>query len=164
MKFPEIVVHGVALNPALAEDRARIAELKTAAIRMRNFGTAVSGIADVLGLSEDAAEHLISTGLRELIADDAESVRARQQAVLNDIKRAMYPTMAQGDQGAAGVILRVLDHEAKINHGVAAPTRVRVGIDQEEFATRVDEDIAALGVHPRMDVGLIEDDEPWANT
>lgn len=162
---PDIEVHGVRLDLTAADDRARLAELKAAAIRLRNFGSAVSTIADRLGLDEHVAEHVLTEGLRELVADDAETVRARQQATLNDIRRAMYPAMAQGDQGAAGTILKVLDHEAKIHPGTLAPQRVAVGMDQETFTTTVDEDIRALGYHPRNDVALdASDDDGWANT
>lgn len=161
-----IVVSGVVLNQANAEDRARIAELKSGIIRMRNFGASLEMIADKFGLSSaDAAEELLNSGLRELVADDAEQIRARQQATLNDIRRAMYPNMAQGDKDSASVILSVLKHEADIHPGVKAPTRVKVGLDADEFATRVDEDIRALGIHPRMDVPLEDgDDDDWATT
>lgn len=161
-----VVVAGVTLNPASAEDRSRLAELKTGIIRMRNFGASLDMIADKLGLADaDAAGELLDAALRELVADDADQIRARQQATLNDIRRAMYPAMVQGDKDSAGVILSVLKHEADIHPGVKAPSRLRVGLDSEEFATRVDEDIRALGIHPRMDVPLEEgEDDDWATT
>jgi|SRR5690606_26329418 hypothetical protein len=162
-----LVVAGELIDTATPEGRAKLAEIKTAVIRMRNFGAALDTIADKLGLRDSAvAEDLLSEGLRELVADDAEAIRARQQATLNDIRRAMYPAMAKGDKDSAGVILSVLKHEADIHPGVKAPQRVRVGLDADEFVTRVDEDIRALGIHPRMDVGLEEhpDDDDWATT
>ena len=85
--------------------------------------------------------------------------------MLNDVKRAMYPSMTQGDEKAAGMLIRVLDHEAKIHPGVIAPTRVRVGLDQEAFTTTVGEDLRALGVGPSAEVIEAEvEDEGWANT
>lgn len=161
-----VIIHqGQAVDITRPEGRMKVNELKAAAIRLRNFGATLSTIADTLGLdSEDTAEHLLTTGLRELVADDADTIRARQQATLNDIKRAMYPNMTQGDKDAAGTLLRVLDHEAKLHPGVLAPQRVRIGMDQEAFTTTVDEDMRALGVHPQMDVPLDEGDETWANT
>lgn len=160
-----IIVRGQVVNPIVPEGRMKMAELKAAAIRLRNFGATLDTIAHTLGLeTEDMAEHLLMTGLRELVADDADTIRARQQAVLNDIKRAMYPNMSAGDKDSAGTLLRVLDHEAKLHPGVLAPQRVRVGLDQEAFTTTVDEDMRALGVHPQMDVPLVEEDEGWANT
>lgn len=160
-----IFVHGKLIDNTVPEGRMKINELKAASIRLRNFGATLSTIADTLGLeTEDMAEQLLMTGLRELVSDDADTIRARQQAVLNDIKRAMYPNMITGDKDSAGTLLRVLDHEAKIHPGVVAPQRVRIGLDQEAFTTTVDEDMRALGVHPQMDVELDEGDETWANT
>lgn len=159
-----IHVGGQPLDLSRPEDRARYAEMQVAVVRMRNFGASLAVIADKLGLTEEDAETLLQNTLRQIWVSDADEVRARQQATLNDIRRAMYPGMELGDDKSAGVILRVLDHEANL-HGLKAPTRVRVGLDQEEFTTTVDDDMRALGIHPRMDVPLSEDDpEPWANT
>lgn len=160
-----IVVQGRYVDPSVPEGRMKINELKAAAIRLRNFGATLGTICDALRLeTEDMAEHLLMTGLRELVSADADQVRAGQQAVLNDIKRAMYPNMTTGDKDAAGTLLRVLDHEAKLHPGVLAPQRIRVGLDQEAFTTTVDEDMRVLGVHPQMDVPLDEGDAGWANT
>lgn len=159
-----IMVRGQYVDPTIPEGRMKLNELKAAAIRLRNFGATLGTITDTLGLdTEDMAETLLYTGLRELVADDADALRARQQAVLNDIKRAMYPNMTTGDKDAAGTLLRVLDHESKL-HGLQAPQKVRIGLDHEAFTTTVDEDMRALGVHPQMDVPLDEGDEGWANT
>jgi hypothetical protein len=161
----QIIRHGEYLDPTVPEGRMKLNEMKAAAIRLRNFGATLGTITDTLGLAtEDMAEALLMTGLRELVSSDADEVRAGQQAVLNDIKRAMYPNMTAGDKDAAGTLLRVLDHEAKLHPGVIAPTRIRVGLDHEAFTTTVDEDMRALGVHPQMDVPLEEGDEGWANT
>lgn len=160
-----IIRHGQPLDLTTAEGRMKLNEVKAAAIRLRNFGASPATIADTLGLeSETMAETVLMTGLRELVSADADAIRAGQQAVLNDIKRAMYPTMVTGDKDSAGTLLRVLDHEAKLHPGVLAPTRVRVGLDQETFTTTVDEDMRALGVHPQMDVPLEDGDDGWANT
>ncbi len=159
-----IMVRGQYVDPTIPEGRMKPNELKAAAIRLRNFGATLGTITDTLGLdTEDMAETLLMTGLRELVADDADALRARQQAVLNDIKRAMYPNMTTGDKDAAGTLLRVLDHESKL-HGLQAPQKVRIGLDHEAFTTTVDEDMRALGVHPQMDVPLEEGDGGWANT
>lgn len=159
-----IMVRGQYVDPTIPEGRMKLNELKAAAIRLRNFGATLGTITDTLGLdTEDMAETLLMTGLRELVSDDADALRARQQAVLNDIKRAMYPNMTTGDKDAAGTLLRVLDHESKL-HGLSAPQKVRIGLDHEAFTTTVDEDMRALGVHPQMDVPLDEGDDGWANT
>lgn len=159
-----IMVRGQYINPLQPEGRMKLNELKAAAIRLRNFGATLGTITDTLGLdAEDMAEYLLMTGLRELVSGDADALRAGQQAVLNDIKRAMYPNMTTGDKDSAGVLLRVLDHESKL-HGLQAPQKVRIGLDHEAFTTTVDEDMRALGVHPQNDVPLEERGEGWANT
>jgi hypothetical protein len=161
--YVPIVCAGHELDLNVAADRLQLAELKTGAMRLRNFGAAMSTIADKLGLSETDAEFILTRALQEVMQDDAEQVRARQQATLNDIRRASYPGMEQGDTGSAGILLKVLDHEANL-HGLKAPTRVRVGLDQEAFTSTVDEDMRALGIHPRMDVELNDVvDEGWAS-
>lgn len=164
----DIVVHGddgdYTLTRAKAGDRAKISELKAAAVRLRNFGAPVERIADVLRIDPDAAESLLTTALRELTAESAAEVRARQQATINDMRRALYPAIQAGDIPASGTMLRVLDHEATL-HGIKAPQRIAVGLDQESFTTTAAEDMRALGVDPGGPV--IEADEPdegWANT
>lgn len=160
-------VDGYELRRERAEDRARLAELKVAAIRLRNFGASPQVIADTLKMTETDAEAVLTEGLRELVADDAAAVRGRQQAVLNDIKRAMYPGMAAGDEKASGMLIRALDHELKLHPGAAAPTRVHVGMDEETFTTRVDDDLRRIGLDPARIIEPApaeEDGEPWANT
>lgn len=160
-----ITLRGELIDVSRPEGRMKINEVKAAAIRLRNFGATLGTIADTLGLADETmAEQVLMTGLRELVSDDADTVRARQQATINDIKRAMYPNMTTGDKDSANVIIKVLEYEGKLHPGVIAPTRVRVGLDQEAFTTTVDEDMRALGVHPQMDVPLEEGDAGWANT
>lgn len=160
-----IVCNGVEHLRTTPEGRTRIAELQAACIRLRNFGGSIATIADKLKTTEEVVELLLTQAVRELTADDAQAVTARQQATVNDIRRAMYPAMEQGDEKAANVIIKVMAHEAQLHPGVLAPTRVRIGMDQDAFTTTVDEDIRALGVHPQMDTALDEEDEePWSNT
>lgn len=164
MSNQPIEVNGVTLDLSRAQDRVALSELKAAAIRLRNFGASVSTIADKLGLAEDTAERVLSEGLREVLSDDAEAVRARQQATLNDIRRAMYPAMAAGSETASGVLINVLKHESEI-HGIKSPQRVQIGVDQEQFETRVAEDMRALGMTAQPPaLPESEEDEPWSNT
>jgi hypothetical protein len=161
----QIMVRGVYIDPTQPEGRMRLNELKAAAVRLRNFGANLGTITDTLGLDTEAqAEWLLMTALRDLVADDANSIRARQQATVNDIKRAMYPNMTNGDEKAANVIIKAMEYEGKLHPGVIAPQRVRVGLDQEAFTTTVDEDMRELGIHPQMDIPLDEGDTGWANT
>lgn len=157
-------IRDLPLDLSTPDGRARLAELQAGVIRLRNFGANIPTIADRLGLSERDAEALLTQGLRELATEDAQSIVGRQQATLNDMRRALYPGLASGDTAAMRTLLAVLDHESKL-HGTYAPQRVRVGLDAEEFAVTAAEDLRALGVNPQaLPVPLDDVDEPWANT
>jgi hypothetical protein len=65
-----VEVHGVPLDLTQAGDRARQAELKAGAIRLRNFGATVDTIADRLGMSVDDATYILEAGLRDLVAEE----------------------------------------------------------------------------------------------
>lgn len=162
----DIEVNGVPLNLSRPQDRVTLSELKAGAIRMRNFGADISTIAAKFGLSDHDAERVLNEGLRDVLADDAQAIRARQQATLNDIKRAMYPGMVAGDKDHANVLINVLKHESDI-HAIKTPQRLQIGVDQETFTTRVEEDMRELGMsgdQSYIDVGTQEEDEPWSNT
>jgi hypothetical protein len=164
-KLVPIIVSGVTLDLTTAEGRTAAAERKAAIIRLRNFGATLETIADKLDMNVEGVEHLLNSGLRELASEPAQDIVGRQQATINDMRRALYPGLVAGDQGAINTLRGVMDHEAKL-HGVYAPSRVRVGVDLEEFVTTVEEDMKALG-YPTGD-GVIEaeveeDDEPWSN-
>lgn len=162
----DIEVNGVPLNLSRPQDRVTLSELKAGAIRLRNFGADLSTIAAKFGLSEHDAERVLNEGLRDVLADDAQAIRARQQATLNDIRRAMYPGMVAGDKDHANVLINVLKHESEI-HAIKTPQRVQIGVDQEAFTTRVEEDMRELGMasgQDYIDVGTQEEDEPWSNT
>lgn len=154
---------GVTLDLSTVEGRATLAELKAGAIRLRNYGASIPVIADKLGLTEDGATLILETGLREVMADDALTIKARQQATLNDIRKAMYPEMELGDTDSAGMLLRVMDHEAKL-HGILAPQKHQIGISTDAFTTTVEDDIRVLGIDPKQDTPVDEQDQGWANT
>lgn len=162
-----IVYQGTALDLHKAKDRVTLSELTTAAIRMRNRGATCALIADKLGLTEPAVEHILEEGIRRLATQDAISVRGRQQALIHDLYNALYPSLEGIDEElrirAAGTIKNVLEYEGKL-HGATAPQKVQIGMDQETFTTRVEEDLREIGIDPKMDVALEEDDGTWANT
>jgi hypothetical protein len=161
-----VVVDGVMLDRENPEHRVQIEELATAAIRLRNFGGSITQIAAQLKISEPVASQLVSQAVAQIRAVDADEIAARHSLTLADMRRALYPGIAQGDTKSHTAMLGVLNHEAKM-HGIYAPTKLRLGLDQEEFETTVEEDVRALGVHPRMDTPLdveIEEDDGWSNT
>lgn len=163
-----VEVRGEIIDPTTPEGRAKMAELTTAAIRMRNHGATMWHIADKLGCSEEDASHLVTAAVVAIRAVDTEEIAARHMMTLADIKRAMYPSMEEGDEKAANVLIKAIDHEAKM-YGTYAPKRVHLGLDQEEFESTVEEDLRRIGVDPNMDTPLDveftdEDGQGWANT
>lgn len=148
-----------------AEGRTKVAELKTAAVRMRNFGISIPVIADKLDLTERDCEAILASALEDLRAESAGDIVARQQATINDARRALYGGLAAGDQGAINTMIKVMDHEAKLQ-GVYAPQRLKVGTDNETFATTLAQDISALGyveAAPEI-IDAETEDDGWANT
>lgn len=163
----EITHQGVVLDPLRADDRVKLSEITTAAIRLRNQGATPSRIADALGLTEDGAASLLEAGLAALSIQDAAEVRGRQQAMIHDFYAALYPSLKGADEEmrmkAVSTMRGVMEYEGKL-HGATAPTRLQIGMDQETFSTRVEEDLREIGIDPKMDVALEEDDGTWANT
>jgi hypothetical protein len=56
-------------------------------------------------------------------------------------------------------------HNARVKlHGLAAPQKLEVGVSMEEFVTRVEEDMRALGYPTDYAAPPLEvEDEPWSN-
>lgn len=115
------------------EAKLVLAEKSTAAVRLRNAGAPVTAIAEKLSVTVRQAHDLIAGALRSVLREPAENIIANQQAITQDIVRAMYAPMSGGDTAAARSILQALDHQAKL-FGLYAPTRVRVGVTDEDFA------------------------------
>lgn len=164
-----IVYEGRALDPTRSEDRLRLSEISTAAIRLRNQGASPARIAQVLGVEEEPLTLLMETAINNLAAEDAISVRGRQQAMIHDMFAALYPALNSKSVDyelkakIVSTMKGVLEYEGKLK-GATAPERIRIGVDQETFTTRAEEDLRALGIDPDMDVPLEEDDGTWANT
>lgn len=161
-----LVLRDTPFDLRTSEGRMKIAEIKTAAVRLRNFGATIPVIADKLDLSERDAEAILAYALEELRMDSAADIVARQQATINDARRALYGGLAGGDTTAISTMVKVMDHEAKL-HGAYAPTRMKIGADPETIATTLAEDFAELGYVPVDSAEVIEaevEDDGWANT
>ena len=89
----------------------------------------------------------MEAALREVMAETAESMIARQRSILFDIQRANYAAAASGDVDAARLIIATLEREARL-FGLDAPTRVNVGVSDVEFAERTASLIESLGLTP----------------
>lgn len=122
-------------------------ERRMRALTLRNAGMTYQAIADKLGVSSGLVRRDIRMALREVVSETAEDMLARQRGILFDLQRQAYPAALNGDRDAQAMILKTLDHEAKL-FGLYAPTRVAVGVSDTEFAEQAAELISSLGLEP----------------
>ena len=139
-------IESVAAAAHVAEDET-LFERRARALTLRNAGATYRQIAEKTGVSTFTARKDVEAALREVVAETAESMIARQRAVLMDIQRANYAAAASGDIDAARLILATLEREARL-FGLDAPTRVNVGVSDVEFAERTATLIESLGLRP----------------
>lgn len=143
------------------EGRTKLSEMRAAAVRLRNYGASVDLIADKLGLTARDAETLIDSALRETMDESTEAMVARQQAVLNDMTRALYPGMLQGDPNSSGTLLKVLEYGGKL-HGLPKAQRTTTAVDKDAAALDIVADMEAIGYAPPR-IPVEEDETPWSN-
>jgi len=137
----------------VAEDET-IFERRMRALTLRNAGATFRQIADKIGVSPTIARRDVTAALREVMAETAEDMIARQRSIVMDIQRANYSAAASGDVDAARVILATLEREAKL-FGLDAPTRVNVGVSDVEFAERTASLIESLGLTPPKELAFM---------
>ena len=128
-------------------DDETLFERRARALTLRNAGATYRQIADKTGVSPGSARKDVEAALREVMAETAENMIARQRSILFDIQRANYAAAASGDVDAARLIIATLEREARL-FGLDAPTRVNVGVSDVEFAERTASLIESLGLQP----------------
>jgi hypothetical protein len=144
-----VTVEDVA-NAVPAEDET-LWERRMRALTLRNAGATYQRIADQLGVTVPTARKDVRLALREVINETAEDMLARQRSVLMDIQRSNYAAALQGDREAQTMVIRCLEHEAKL-FGLYAPTRVAVGVSDTEFAEQAADLISSLGLEPPQEL------------
>ena len=122
-------------------------ERRMKVLTMRNAGATIPRIAEQMGVTETTIRNDIRKAVQEVVRVPVDQMVDRQRAILLDITRVNYPAAMGGDREAQGVILRVLEHEAKL-YGLYAPQRVTVGISEQEFAAKAAELLQVLGTAP----------------
>lgn len=122
-------------------------ERRMKALTMRNAGATFARIADQLGISETRARDDVRKATAEVVQLPVDKMVERQRSILLDITRVNYPAAMSGDRDAQTVLLRVLEHEAKL-YGLYAPARVNVGVSETEFANQAAELLSVLGTEP----------------
>jgi len=132
---------------AKAAPDSEIWERRMRALTMRNAGATFPKIADALGISEKVARTDVRKAIAEVVRVPVDQMVDRQRSILLDITRVNYPAAMGGDREAQAVLLRVLEHEAKL-YGLYAPARVNVGISETEFASQAADLLKALGTEP----------------
>ncbi|CCF61166.1 hypothetical protein [Nocardia cyriacigeorgica] len=152
-------------GPDIAQPDERLRQHE--ALKLRLAGVAYARIAEQLGYSDKSgAFRAVQAVLDRQESHAADELRKLEDARLDLLWLKAFPGVMAGDLKAIEVAAKLHDRRVKL-HGLAAPQRVEVqniGLSYEEFETTVDEDIRALGYHPRNDVPLSDTDDGWANT
>lgn len=130
---------------------APVWERRIKALSLRNNGLTYAQIADALhpeahnGRSRAMAD--VKAAIKEIVHLPTDQMVDRQRSILIELTAASLPDARAGDKEAAAVVLRCLEHEAKL-YGLYAPSRVQVGISKEEFGAQAAELLAAMGTAP----------------
>lgn len=113
------------MDTAIEERRGKVLLLRLAGMTYTDIaaecGVSVTTVRKDYDLALDAQTILPEKGI------------ARQQAIITEIIRANLRQAVAGDKDAAGVILKYLDREAKLN-GWDAPTRVYASLNSVDAA------------------------------
>lgn len=138
---------------ALAED-ARLWDRRMQALSMRNGGATFAQIANALNVSRATAMRDVDAAFSEVVRVPVDKLVDRQRAILLDITRTNYvmamdrrPEAREAAQAAQGIIIRCLEHEAKL-YGLYAPTRVAVGINEADFGQQARDLLMHVGYGP----------------
>jgi len=150
MSTPAVSPEDVA-NADLADD-ATAWDKRMQALTLRNMGATYAKIGEQLyGGSTQKAKNAVQKATAEVVQLPVDQMVNRQRSILLDITRRNYPramdTTDPEHREAQGVIIRCLEHEAKL-FGLYAPQRVQVGISETEFGQQAAELLAAVGPGP----------------
>ena len=133
-------------NAEPAED-ASVWDRKMRALTLRNAGATYARIAETLQITEVRARKDVQQAIKEVVKLPVDQMVDRQRAILLDITRRNYQSAMDGDREAQSVIIRCLEHEAKL-YGLYAPARVAVGISESEFGQHAADLLKLVGTGP----------------
>lgn len=133
-------------NAVPAED-ATIWDRRMRALTLRNAGATYAKIAQTLQISQERARQDVNRAIKEVVKLPVDQMVDRQRAILLDITRRNYTAALDGDREAQGVIIRCLEHEAKL-YGLYAPARVSIGISEAEFGQQAADLLKLVGTGP----------------
>jgi hypothetical protein len=161
---------GLPPDPKIAERRQRV-------VTMRNAGASWDRIAEQLGIAVRMAQSDVDYVMKNLIRIPADQMVQRQRAILLDIIRVEYPAAMDPTSPrhypALEKVLEVLRDERKL-FGLDRPTRVELGISEDEFAARAAELLKITGPAPLaelasgakdevVDAEVVEAPDSWSN-
>lgn len=138
------------ISEAELPDDAKLWEKRMQALTMRNAGATWARIAETYSISIDRAQRWVRAATKEVVKLPVDQMVDRQRAILLDITRRNYPVaMGEGENAreAQGVIIRCLEHEAKL-YGLYAPARVAIGISESEFGQQAADLLKLVGTAP----------------
>ncbi|MCB1773861.1 MAG: hypothetical protein KDI88_09610 [Gammaproteobacteria bacterium] len=110
---------------ATSARRAKAAERRREALKMRIEGKTLQQIGDALGITRQAAGKSIRAALIQLgeeTREDSETLRALQQARIEHAIRMVWPDIENGRLTAIDRLVKLLDQQARL-FGLYAPTR-----------------------------------------
>ncbi|MBF6070143.1 hypothetical protein [Nocardia farcinica] len=160
--------------PDIAQPDERLRQEE--ALRLRIGGVPYARIAEQLGYADHSgAFYAVQAVLDRQESHSAAELRRVEDGRLEFLwTRAITTAMsdkATPEQKAKAEDRALRVHQARVKlHGLAAPEKLEVGISKEEFITRVEDDLRALGYDPvtGLPMGMVvepeeEDAEPWSN-
>jgi len=115
-------------NSPNAKRKVSAAERKRQALDFRMAGFTFQQIGDKLGITKQAAHHLVVEALEETrakIAESSEQVMQMELDRLDSLWRTVYPQAKQGNLGAIDRSLRIMERRARLL-GLDAPAKTDV--------------------------------------
>jgi hypothetical protein len=138
----------------LAED-ATLWDKRMQALTMKNAGTTYQRIAAHFDIPVQRARDWVHRAIRDVVKLPVDQMVDRQRSILLDILRVTYPDAMDRSnpdrREAQGVIIRCLEHEAKL-YGLYAPARVSVGISESEFGQQAADLLKLVGIGPLAEI------------
>lgn len=163
-----------ARQPMVMAPDPRLNERRAKALTMRNAGATWDRVAEALGVSVFQAQKDVAKAIKMWVKVPADQMVTRQRAILLDIMRVEYPAALDPNSPrhyqAISTVLEVLRDERKL-FGLDRPTRIELGVSEEEFAARAAELLKVTGDRPLRElVGEVVDaevvsepPEDWSN-
>lgn len=116
------------------------AEKQAQALELRKNRVSYDKIAEVLGYSgKSGAYKAVQSALKKTLQEPADELRALEGMALDDLQFAQMPLARKGHQGAAALVLKIMERRAKL-FGLDAPVAVELDIDVEAELRKVGAD------------------------